>query len=263
MFCAFVPSRRREPGEAASLPLHRGRRLAPNTRDSCKACGCRRPTHTSRFADQQTERSDSEPCGAVSRRCTRRPGKRLQCVSASNSTLPSAGPTKPGALHGASGLFAFNFTFDGGFTYASDKGATAVSHRKLLPSILAGWLVVEMPISAKHFDFIAPRSPTRSESEITEPFVHSVVPLHIESEITEPLQSCVSTVSVGIASVVYISACLRDKNGGRPGHMTEPVRFSSTADAMHAPLPTGYESALLTAPEARYSYSSIWRWQPC
>jgi hypothetical protein len=117
--------------------------------------------------------------------------------------------------------------------------------RKVLPVLLAGSIIGEMLISARDFDSTAPHA-------------------HVEFEITAPFVSSLSTVSTGMASVIYSSSCFADKNGGGQGHMTEPIKFPSIEAAMCAPFPIGYESATLWTERGRYAYHSPrFAWEPC
>jgi len=110
-----------------------------------------------------------------------------------------------------------------------------MNRKKILPVVLAGSIIVETLISAHQSYAVVPQP-------------------HIDFEIVEPFESTVSTVSAGVFSVIYISSCFMDKNGGKPGQMTEPKKFSSLMDAMRAPFPRGYEFAQILADKGRWTY---------
>jgi hypothetical protein len=120
-----------------------------------------------------------------------------------------------------------------------------MNKKKVLPVVLIGSMVGESLMSARHFDSGAPQP-------------------HIEFEITLPFVSPVSTVTAGMASVVYVSSGFMDKNVRRSGQMTEAKMFPSVEDAMRGPFPTGYESAYLRAEVGRYAFHPPrFGWERC
>jgi hypothetical protein len=121
-----------------------------------------------------------------------------------------------------------------------------MNKRKILPLVLAGSIIVEMPISDHYFDSI-----------VTHP--------HIEFEITVPFVGTVSNFSTGgVVSVLYLTSCLVNTNGSKSGQISGPVKFPSIKDAMSAPFPAGYESAMLRAETGHYFYQSPrFGWEFC
>jgi hypothetical protein len=119
-----------------------------------------------------------------------------------------------------------------------------MNRNKILSVIFAGSIIAETLISARQFDAVVPQP-------------------HIDFEIVVPVVASVSTISVGMFSVIYISSCFTDKNAGKQGQMTEPKRFSSLEDAMRAPFPVGYESAQIWADNGRWVFGQAnFGWQP-
>jgi hypothetical protein len=110
-----------------------------------------------------------------------------------------------------------------------------MNKKKILPVVLAGSMIGETLISARHFEGLAPQP-------------------HIEFEITMPIATTVSSIPTGMVSVVYISSGFMDKNDGGPGQMTEPIWFASVEDAMRAPLPTAYDTAQVWSEKGRVAY---------
>jgi hypothetical protein len=111
-----------------------------------------------------------------------------------------------------------------------------MDRKNILPVVLAVSIICEMLTSAHQFDSAVPQP-------------------HIEFEIAAPFMSSVSTISVNMVSVIYISSGRMDEVG-KPGQMTERIMFSSVRDAMSAPFPVGYESAALWTRTGRYVYHS-------
>ena len=120
-----------------------------------------------------------------------------------------------------------------------------MNKKKFLPVILIGSIVGEALISARHFDSDAPQP-------------------HVDFETAVPFVFRVTAISAGMASVIYMSSGFADKNGGRPGRMTDPKIFPSVEDAMRALFPSRCESATLWAEKCRYAYHSPrFGWELC